>query len=46
MFQEFIINRIMNQLKKVLKPRWIRVTGRFKPRGGISITPVAEWGSK
>jgi 7-cyano-7-deazaguanine reductase len=44
MFQEEIVNRILKDLKKLLSPKFIRVTGRFKPRGGIAITPVAEWG--
>ncbi|OGJ92172.1 MAG: hypothetical protein A2268_06470 [Candidatus Raymondbacteria bacterium RifOxyA12_full_50_37] len=42
-FQEEIVNRILNDLKKALKPRSIKVTGRFKARGGIVIAPVAQW---
>jgi 7-cyano-7-deazaguanine reductase len=43
MFQEEIVNRILSDLKKILLPRQIRVSGKFKPRGGITIAPVAEW---
>jgi 7-cyano-7-deazaguanine reductase len=43
-FQEEIVNRILRDLKKLLSPRYIRVTGRFKPRGGIALSPSAEWG--
>jgi len=41
-FQEEIVRRILTDLNKLLAPKWIKVTGKFKPRGGISITPVAE----
>lgn len=44
MFQEAIVNRILDDLKKLLNPIHIRVTGRFKARGGITIAPVAQWG--
>ncbi len=41
-FQEKLILKIHNDLKKAIKPNYIKVTGYFKPRGGISITPVVE----
>jgi NADPH-dependent 7-cyano-7-deazaguanine reductase QueF len=43
MFQEAIVGRILSDLRKALRPRRIRVSGRFKPRGGIALTPQAEW---
>ncbi|MBL8028383.1 MAG: NADPH-dependent 7-cyano-7-deazaguanine reductase QueF [Fibrobacteres bacterium] len=43
-FQEEIVQRIHNDLQKTLKPKYLKVTGYFKPRGSISITPVAESG--
>ena len=46
MFQEEIVSRILADLRKALAPRRIRVTGRFKPRGGITLTPQAEWEKK
>jgi 7-cyano-7-deazaguanine reductase len=46
MFQEEIVSRILTDLRKALKPRRIRVTGRFKPRGGITLAPQAEWEKK
>ncbi|OGS36710.1 MAG: hypothetical protein A2293_10420 [Elusimicrobia bacterium RIFOXYB2_FULL_49_7] len=46
LFQESIVNRILTDLKKALSPCSIRVTGRFKPRGGITLTPVAEWSKR
>lgn len=45
-FQEEIVNRILRDLQKLLSPSFIKVTGRFKSRGGISITPTAEYGKK
>ncbi|MBI5814910.1 MAG: NADPH-dependent 7-cyano-7-deazaguanine reductase QueF [Nitrospinae bacterium] len=45
-FHESCVNRIANDLIDLLKPDWIRVEGRFTPRGGISFWPVAENGSK
>ena len=40
--QEFhgaCVARICRDLVKLLDPKWIRVTGQFTPRGGISINP-------
>lgn len=42
-FHEDCVNRIMKDIIKTIKPRWIRVEGQFRPRGGISIVPVAEY---
>jgi len=42
-FQEEIVNRILDDLKKAIKPASIKVTGKFKARGGIRIQPIAEW---
>ena len=42
-FHESCVKRICKDLVKLLNPKWIRVTGEFLPRGGISIWPVAEW---
>jgi 7-cyano-7-deazaguanine reductase len=43
-FQEVLVRKIHNDLKKALKPKYLKVSGFFKPRGSISITPVAESG--
>ncbi|MCG9063453.1 preQ(1) synthase [Laribacter hongkongensis] len=42
-FHEACICRICNDLVSLLHPKWIRVEGRFTPRGGIPLWPVAEW---
>lgn len=43
MFNEDIVNRILNDLSKACKPKWMQVIGSFAPRGGISLTTVAEY---
>jgi 7-cyano-7-deazaguanine reductase len=42
-FHESCVNRIANDLISVLDPLWLKVTGEFMPRGGISIWPVVEY---
>ena len=42
-FHEACIARIMNDLIQLLDPKWIRVSGEFTPRGGISINPSLEY---
>ncbi len=39
---EAVINRLLDELVEACKPRWMRVTGHFNVRGGISSTIVAE----
>jgi len=43
-FHENCVNTIMKDLIDVLDPRYIEVTGKFLPRGGISIDPFANYG--
>ncbi|MDR0422643.1 MAG: preQ(1) synthase [Proteiniphilum sp.] len=43
-FHEDCINIIMKDLIRLMDPRYIEVTGRFTPRGGISIHPCALYG--
>lgn len=45
-FHEDCINRILDDCVKACKPRWIQVSGKFNARGGISITPLAEFTKK
>jgi 7-cyano-7-deazaguanine reductase len=45
-FHEASVNRIANDLISLLKPRYIKVEGRFTPRVGISFWPTAEWRAK
>ena len=43
-FHEDVINTIMKDLRALMDPKSIEVTGFFVPRGGISIYPYANWG--
>ena len=43
-FHEDRINTIMKDLRALMEPKYIEVTGFFVPRGGISIYPYANWG--
>ncbi len=43
-FHEDCVNIIMKDLQKLMNPRYIEVEGHFKPRGGISIFPFANYG--
>ena len=38
-FHEACVARILRDLVACLDPHWVRVTGQFTPRGGISINP-------
>jgi 7-cyano-7-deazaguanine reductase len=41
-FHEAVTNRILDDLRTVLAPRFMRLTARFYVRGGIFTTVVAE----
>ena len=41
-FHEDCVNIIMNDLVKLMSPKYIEVCGIFNPRGGISIIPFAN----
>ena len=43
-FHEDCVNIIMNDLIRLMNPKYIEVTGIFTPRGGISIYPYANYG--
>ena len=42
-FYEDCVNKILDDCIKICDPKWIRVAGEFNPRGGISISPTAEY---
>ena len=42
-FHEACVNRICNDLVKLLDPTWLTVRGEFTPRGGIPFWPKAEY---
>ena len=45
-FHEDCVNTIMNDLIKLLEPKYIEVWGKFTPRGGISIDPYCNQGKE
>ena len=40
-FHEDCVNRIADDLRDRVRPRYLRVFGDFRPRGGIAIRPLA-----
>ena len=45
-FYEALTNDILDDLSGLCKPRWMKVTSRFTPRGGITTEVVAEYQAK
>ncbi len=43
-FHEDVVNRIADDLIKLLNPRYLEVEGLFSVRGGISIEPFVNFG--
>ena len=41
-FYEALTNDILDDLTRFCKPRWMRITSRFTPRGGITTQVVCE----
>ena len=42
-FYEALTNEILDDLTKVCKPRWMKITCRFASRGGITTEVFAEY---
>lgn len=42
-FKEFAIVKILSDFVKVTNPKWARIRGEFKPRGGIPSIVNAEY---
>ena len=45
-FHEHLINRMLEDFTAAVKPRWVKITGTFNPRGGITTTVLAEYKAK
>ena len=45
-YYEAVINRMLDEISAVCKPRWMRLTGNFNVRGGISSVVTAEMGTR
>jgi 7-cyano-7-deazaguanine reductase len=42
-FQENIVNRVLEDIVRRARPVWAEVRGEFRPRGGISTVVLARW---
>jgi 7-cyano-7-deazaguanine reductase len=42
-FQENVVNQVLEDVVRWAKPIWAEVKGDFRPRGGISTTVLAKW---
>ncbi|MBO0910897.1 MAG: NADPH-dependent 7-cyano-7-deazaguanine reductase QueF [Acidobacteria bacterium] len=42
-FQENIVNRVLEDVVRSARPVWVEVKGDFRPRGGISTVVIARW---
>ncbi|MFC7392825.1 preQ(1) synthase [Scopulibacillus cellulosilyticus] len=45
-FHEDCMNKIADDLIKLMDPKYLEVWGKFTPRGGISIDPYVNYGKK
>jgi 7-cyano-7-deazaguanine reductase len=45
-FQENIVNRVLEDVVKAARPKWAVVRGEFRPRGGIGTVVEARWPRK
>lgn len=43
-FNEHVVNKMLDDLVKSCRPRWMEITGEFNARGGIKTTVRAEYG--
>jgi len=42
-FYEHLVNRILNDLVSALLPKWMKVTGDFTSRGGVTSSVTVEY---
>lgn len=45
-YNEHVVNKVLDDLVKSCKPRWMEIYGEFNARGGIKTTVVAEYGDR
>ena len=45
-FQENVVNRILEDVVRAARPVWAEVKGDFNPRGGIGTVVIARWPRK
>ena len=42
-FHEHLINKILEDFVNAVKPRWVKISGIFNPRGGITTAVSAQY---
>ena len=42
-FHEHVVNKMLQDLVRACKPRWLKITGEFNPRGGIKTVVTTEY---
>jgi 7-cyano-7-deazaguanine reductase len=42
-FQENIVNRVLDDVVRASRPKWVEVKGEFRPRGGIGTVVIARF---
>jgi 7-cyano-7-deazaguanine reductase len=42
-FQENVVNRILEDVVRASQPKWAEVKGEFRPRGGIGTVVIARF---
>ena len=42
-FQENVVNRVLEDVVRACKPVWAQVKGDFRPRGGLTTVVEARW---
>jgi len=42
-FQENVVNQVLEDVVRCAKPVWAEVKGEFRPRGGIGTAVIARW---
>ena len=45
-YQEHAVNRILEDLAKCCKPKWMQVVADYKIRGGVHTVATVEWGKR
>jgi len=45
-YQEHVVNRILKDLVKLCRPKWMQVIADYKIRGGVHTVASVEWGRK
>jgi 7-cyano-7-deazaguanine reductase len=46
MFQEHVVNRILEDLIRCCHPRWMQVVADYNLRGGLHTVTTTEWGKR